>query len=302
MIILHRLLWFGVLYTIFVSLLFGFSSADGSWAGSEGVLLTGGEQGAVQYDEYIEDTDIFTLLDRMAHTSLSPNISMHLFEAKPGAILSPDAILPVPEVIFVMEGAANVTADEEQMLANTGAALYIPAHKTRKFETAGNETLRFFSIIDWDSAEESENLTDANNTTNPTRDDILVMSEDTVAPNIFGNTSSNEAYTFYRLLHPLEGPYNISYDMGTILLANGSVIPDHYIEDRYQLITILSGAGNISVGCVVHPVYQGDMMYAAPGSVLNISANEDMHMMMMTNPFYQAQYDRPIPNACDLIM
>lgn len=302
MIIRHRLLWFGVLYTLFVSLLFGFSSADGSWADLEGIMLAGEEQGGVPYDEYIDSTDIFALLDRMADTSLSPNMSMHLFDAKPGAILSPDAILPVPEVIYVMEGTANVTTGEEQMLVNAGDAAYIPANKMRKFENAGNETLRFFSIIDWNSAEESENLTDANNTTGSTRDDILIRSEDTVAPNIFGNTSSNESYTFYRLLHPLEGPYNISYDMGTVLLANGSVIPDHYIEDRYQLISVLSGAGNISVGCVVHPVRQGDMMYVAPGSVPNISATEDMHMLMITNPFYQVQYDRPIPNACDLII
>ena len=127
------------------------SGADEIWEGSEGILITGEEWDEVQFDDYIRTFDVGSLLDRMGGLSLSQNLSVQIFTSEDGGILSPDAILPVPEVIYITEGSLRLNVDDEEVLAERGQAVYIPPQTIRRFENAANDTLQFISVIDWAS-------------------------------------------------------------------------------------------------------------------------------------------------------
>ena len=128
---------------------------------------------------------------------------------------------------------------------------------------------------------------------------IRVISEKNTTPAIFGNNRIGEEYSFYRLVHPAEGPYPVSYDLGTVHIPVGTIIPDHYVEGSSQLMTILQGKGNISVGCTGYPVESGDTIYVAPGAVMNISVNENLHIMMVTSPYYKPENEHLILDVCE---
>lgn len=279
------------------------SLADDSWENSEGILLSSQAYEPEQYDELITVTDIAALLDRTAGRPLFNGMSLLFYEAKPGAVLSPDAVLPVPEVIYITRGSARVKADDDEIIATADDVVYIPSQKIRMIENAENETLGFFSIIDWSSASEDGNQTESN-TTNMTfgeENPLQIRNEESTPVQVFGNQSTNEVFSFYRLIHPAEESFIVPYDLGTVHIPVNVTIPDHYIDGRFQLMHVLSGSGTISVGCHEYQVQPGDVMYVAPGAVMNVSAPDDIHMMVITNPFYQAAYDHAIPFACDIL-
>ena len=243
-----------------------------------------------QYDEYITVSDIFSQLSQSGGIEFSPNISLLSYNAKPGAVLSPDSILPVPEVLYITKGTLRITTGEEQLVAEKDDVVYIPANKTRLFENHGDSELTFYSIIDLSFA----NFLSDNNNLNITE----IKSEKTVPSQEFGNVSNNEFFTFYRLIHPSDGPYEVSYDIGTTRLTKGASIPEHYIDGSYQLFSVLSGSGNISVGCSPQQISEGDIVYVAPGALMNMTATDTLHMMVLTHPFYDAENDHFITGAC----
>lgn len=281
----------------------GVSGADEIWEGSEGILITGEEWDEVQFDDYIRTFDVGSLLDRMGGLSLSQNLSVQIFTSEDGGILSPDAILPVPEVIYITEGSLRLTVNEEEVLAERGQAVYIPPQTIRRFENAANETLRFFSVIDWSSVQNDARSSEQNSTTEQEdlSNETHVISEDQVTLIELGNASAQQSFTFSRLLHPLEGLYHLGFDIGTARISEGSSIADHYVESRYQLITVLSGFGTMWVGCHEYPVSSNSIIYVAPGAVMNMTASDDMHLMVLTNPYYQEKYDQQMPYACDYL-
>ncbi|QXO94461.1 cupin domain-containing protein [Methanospirillum purgamenti] len=276
--------------------------ADNSWEKSEGIVLTEDNYEWVHHDELLNVTDVFSRLDLMSGMTLSPNTSLTLYNADPGAVLSPDAILPVPEVIYVLEGTINITADDEQILAGPNDAVYIPPMKLRRYENADEGRLRFFSLLDWTNQDSNATSIDEDGEEGYHDTTVRIRTEETISPHIIGNQTSNETFRFYRLLHPEEDALELSYDLGSVWMSEGSQMPDHYIDDRYQLITILSGSGNYSVGCTQYPVNPGDIVFAAPGAVMNSTADQDLHLLVITNPYYEEKYDHAIPGACDVII
>jgi quercetin dioxygenase-like cupin family protein len=285
----------------------GISCAGETWGGSEGILISSDTWDEVRYDEYITTFDVVSRLDRMEGLSLGSNLSVQVFTSEDGGILSPDAILPVPEVIYITDGSLRLTVNDEEVLAEQGQAVYIPPQTIRRFENAANDTLQFFSVIDWttaggemDTSHKLASIQDIFNHQEPLNQ-TKVLSEDMVSPLELGDSGTNRTFLFSRLVHPREGPYEIPYDLGTARIDAGSGIPDHYIDGRYQLITVLSGSGNISVGCIEYPVSRNDIIYAAPGAVMNLTASDDMHLLVLTNPYYMEMFDWPMPYACDYL-
>ena len=276
-------------------------TADSSVSGHEFLLLSEQNLTPDTYDELIDVADVFASLSRISEETQSSNISLKRFSAKPGAILSPDAILPVPEVLYILKGTALITADDTEVTGGMHDAIYIPPEKIRRVENAGEEQLEFFSIIDWNTMDSPLPGALLNNTT-ATEEFInttMVQSEVTVHPVQLGDESSGEAFTVYRLLHPESSPFLISYDLLSAELNAGSHIADHYIDDRYQLITILSGSGNISVSCSDYQVHPGDILFVAPGALWNMTSMQDMHMLVLTHPFYREESDHQITGACE---
>ncbi len=292
-----------IIHTLLIAFFSGIIGADEIWEGSEGILITGEEWDEVQFDDYIRTCDVTSLLDRMGGLSLSQNLSVQVFTSEDGGILSPDAILPVPEVLYITEGSLRLTVNEEEVMAERGQAVYIPPQTIRRFENAANETLQFFSVIDWSSVQNDARSSEQNFT--PEQEGLShethVVSDDLVTPLELGNAGTQQSFTFSRLLHPLEGPYHLGFDIGTARVSEGSSIPDHYVESRYQLITVLSGFGTMWVGCHEYPVSSNSIIYVAPGAVMNLTASDDMHLMVLTNPYYQEKYDRQMPYACDYL-
>ncbi|WP_324461721.1 hypothetical protein, partial [Methanospirillum sp.] len=79
-------------------------SAYGSWEGSEGILIQNEELDGVRYDDYIRIFDVMGYLDYAGNLSLTSDMSVQVITIENGGVLSPDVILPVPEVIYVTSG------------------------------------------------------------------------------------------------------------------------------------------------------------------------------------------------------
>ncbi|MDD1725018.1 MAG: cupin domain-containing protein, partial [Methanospirillum sp.] len=271
----------------------------------EASLLTQDNLTWQDYGPDIGFTNIIPLLNEAPGIqTLSNNLSIALFKLKPGAVLSPEEVLPVPEVIYITQGTARITAGEEEVTTDAEKAVYIPSNVTRIIENPGDITLRYFSCTDWTSARDggAANTSATDKTLQvPKEEKIHVISEKNITPAIYGNNSIGEEYSFYRLVHPAEGPYPVSYDLGTVHIPVGTIIPDHYVEGSSQLMTILQGKGNISVGCSAYPVESGDMFYVAPGAVMNISVGENLHFMMVTSPYYKPENEHLMMDVCDYV-
>lgn len=258
-----------------------------------------------KYDELITYSNISFQLSREEKEQTLENISLLQYHMKPGAVFSPNTILSVPDVFFITEGNATIAANEEKISAGKNDAIYIRQQTVPTVVNTGDEDLVFFSIIEENREDETFAIKGINNTTSKTNDifktykTLEIRSENTVTPELLGNKTNNETFEFYRLIHPGKEPYNISFDLGTVELKKGSVIPEHYVDDSYQLFTILSGSGNISVGCQEHQVSPGDMLYVAPGALMNMTTQNPMHMMVITHPFYQIDNDHQITGACE---
>ena len=266
----------------------------------EDILLNTDKLNYQDYDSSVSYLDLVSEINKKLTYDLSPNLSIQMFLIKPGGKLSPDAILPVPEVLYLFYGQANITAGEDIIHADKEEAVYIPANVTRMIENTGDDTLSLLSYIDWNetlSQPDSINIKNISNISNEVNIP-LVINESEITPLWFGNNSSGDEYAFYRLLHPSERPLALSYDLGSVIIPSGGDIPDHYFEGSSQLLFFLSGTGNVSVSCTKHPVKIDQILFVAPGAVINISATEDMHIMMITSPYYLAKNDYIFPDAC----
>lgn len=291
------------IYIVILAVFSGTSGADESWDRSEGILITSDACDFTVYDDYVQICDLSSLLERMGNRTLMSNLSIQIYRIDPEGILSPDALLPVPEVLYITDGSLRLKADDEEIRAEKDEAVYIPPHKARIFENAANETLQFYSIIDWSAASDSNNTseTDLSGTPEEALNTTWVVSSDQITPLDLGSADTNRSFRFSRLLHPREGPYKIGFDVGTADIPSGSGIPDHYIDDRYQIMSVREGCGTISVGCHEYPLAKDDIMYIAPGAVMNLTADEDMHLMVIMNPYYQEMFDYEMPYACDYL-
>ena len=278
-------------------------SAYGSWEGSEGILIQNEELDGVRYDDYIRIFDVMGYLDYAGNLSLASGMSVQVITIENGGVLSPDVILPVPEVIYVTSGTLMLTVNDEEFRAEKGDAVYVPSKATRHYANEADETVRFFSVTDQlpvPGDEESLYQNVTKNQEDPV-DITRVISEEMVTGLEPGSKELNQSFHFSRLIHPLEGPYNTGFDLGTIRIFQGFGIPDHYVDGRYQLMTVLSGSGTISIGCHDYQVGRNDIIYVAPGAVMSAEASEEMELMILVNPYYQEKFDKEIPYACDYL-
>ncbi|NLV25755.1 MAG: hypothetical protein GXY48_01080 [Methanomicrobiales archaeon] len=267
---------------------------------NEVIILTEHDTTSQQYDDLTSVTNITESLLYNGAEEITTGFNLLQFDAEPGAIFSPDPIQN-PEILFITEGTALIDADDKKVTAGEHDAVYLPENTTRVIKNIDNKTLSFFSIIQSGTIGNIPPLQNQNNLTKEidSVQTITMNSEKTVNPLYFGDKNSNTSYEFYRLFHPSEKPYNMSFDLGTASLSHGYTIPDHYIDDSFQLFHFLSGFGSITVGCTKHDVKNGDIVYVAPGALMNITADSPVHMMVLTYPFYLPENEHQMSGACD---
>jgi len=252
------------------------------------------------YDTSVVYADLISNINKSIPGVLSENLSLMSYVIKPGAKFSPDGILYHPEILYIIDGEASVIAGNDSILAKKGDAVYISANVTRLIENPGEKMLRFISCIGNNATITNNNLINSENNRTVTKSEekSFVVNETDITPNLFVNNTTGENFSFYRLFHPLEEPLKISYDLGTVWIPSGGVIPDHYVDGHSQVVFFLSGSGYVSVACTKNPVQTDDILYVAPGAVMNISADEDLHFMIITFPFYRVEDDHSFADAC----
>ena len=265
----------------------------GAGVTGEGIVLSAHDRTEVRYDTGVYVSDLNALLNLASGKEiLDSNLSLQLFLLEQGSKISPDSILSIPEVLFIFNGTASIYADETLVTGHKGDAVYIPPNVTRMIENDSEEDLKLLSIIDW-------NYIAIDNSSALIADEsVLIESERTVTPFELANENIGDEFQFYRLLHPSEKPLMISYDLGVIKGPANASVPDHYLDGMYQMMFIQQGRGNVSVGCIGSEVHEEDILYIAPGAVMNISATEDLEFMMITSPFYRPEADHLIDDAC----
>ena len=279
--------------SIVLLLLLSLGLVTGAGVTKEGIVLSADDRTEVRYDTGVYVSDLNALLNQASgKETLDSNTSLQLFRMEKDSKVSPDSILSIPEVLFIFNGTASIYVDETVVTGNQGDAVYIPPNVTRMIENDSKEDLQFLSIIDWNYVaidDSSDSIAD---------EGVLIKSERTVTPFELANENIGDEFQFYRLLHPSEKPLMISYDLGVIKGPAGASVPDHYLDGMSQLMFINQGRGNVSVGCIDSEVRGGDILYIAPGAVMNISATEDLEFMMITSPFYRPLADHLIDDAC----
>ena len=211
-------LFFFISAVMIVMLLALFTPLQCIWipGGSEGILIQNEELDGVRYDDYIRIFDVMGYLDYAGNLSLASGMSVQVITIENGGVLSPDVILPVPEVIYVTSGTLMLTVNDEEFRAEKGDAVYVPSKATRHYANEADETVRFFSVTDQlpvPGDEESLYQNVTKNQEDPV-DITRVISEEMVTGLEPGSKELNQSFHFSRLIHPLEGPYNTGFDLG----------------------------------------------------------------------------------------
>lgn len=274
-------------------LLLSLCLVTGVRSSEEGIVLYADDRDEIRYDTGVYVSDLNALLSLASGKDIpDSNLSLQLFRLEQGSKVSPNSILQIPEVLFIFNGTASIYADETLVTGHQGDAVYLPSNVTRMIENEYEEDLQLLSIIDWNYPGTDDSSDKTPDTT------VLIESVRTVTPFELANENIGDEFLFYRLLHPSERPLMISYDLGFIKGPAGASVPDHYLDGMSQLMVITQGRGNVSVGCIGNEVQDGDIVYIAPGAVMNISAIEDLEFMMITSPFYRPEGDHLIDDAC----
>lgn len=235
--------------------------------------------------EMISSLDIISLLNRSPDVNPGVPASFSLITVKAGESLSPDAVRPADEVIYLLDGMADINADNDTVLASAGDAVFVPAGSVLMVTNTGTQPLRFFFIL---SREES-GLKDSPG--------LMVRPAGTVKPVLFGNESTHDLFEVRRILSPYEESLPLSFDLAIARLPAGNVIEDHFLESG-QAGYVLSGEGNLSVNCTSGRITAGDLMYVPPGGVQRFEADTDLTILLITDPYYIPGQDYPAERAC----
>lgn len=230
--------------------------------------------------------DILVLLNQSGAVNLSTPASVAILQVKPGAAYSPNALRQAPEVLYLLAGSANISADAVSLNASAGDTVFVPAGSVMKVENTGQEPLRFFSVLSGIVPE-----------TEKPAQVLYKKAQGSVKPVIFGNESDKTLFSVERIMDTNWGSLPLSFDLALITLPAGNTIGDHYVESG-QTGYVLDGAGNVTVGCVSHPITPGDLFYIPQSEVQKMTADSDLHFMLLTDPFYKPEKDFPVNGAC----
>jgi quercetin dioxygenase-like cupin family protein len=250
-----------------------------------GVILLASDIGVENLTGSVDSVDILALLNSANSQVMNEYIPVALFSIGPGEALSPNAIRPASEVIYIINGTADVFSDDSNLSADVGDALLIPSGSIMMVKNTGIVPLVFFSFI---SAESSNEVSS---------DAFIKRTPQSKEPVSFGNESEDSYLLVNRMFSTFEEDIPVSFDLAVITIPAGKIVPEHYV-DRVQSGYILSGEGNVSIGCIEHQVHAGDIVYIPPGAVQRYDATRDLKILLITHPFYVPGEDFPVPGIC----
>ena len=209
---------------------------------------------------------------------------MALFHLAQGEALSPNALRPADEVIYLVSGSADLSDNNESIKAKTGDAVLFPAGSMMMVTNSGSDVLSFLSV----SSREG---------TNKTQGGLILRSPENKTPVDFGNVSTSDQFSVTRLISPFEESFGTSFDLATVQLKAGQKIAPISVDSR-QIGYILSGKGNLTIDCVSHTISAGDMFSIPEDVTRKYTADKDLQFILITEPFYTPDKDHPGETNC----
>lgn len=250
-----------------------------------GVIISVSSLGGENLTGEISAIDILPLLNTSGFVNVSMPTSVAIMKVESGQVFSPNAIRPNAEVLYILGGSADVSADDAVVNASEGDAILVPAGSVMMVKNTGSETLTFFSIL---SSEGDKRMADQK---------LMKRSQDSKPPVIFGNTTDSDFFTVNRMYSTFEESLPISFDLAIVTIPAGKSVQDHYLESG-QLGYILSGTGNITIGCESHLIAEGDIAYLPPYAVQRFDSGNELRILLLTEPFYRPEKDYSSPGLC----
>jgi quercetin dioxygenase-like cupin family protein len=250
-----------------------------------GVVIQASDLNAAGEKGFVSAFDIIPLLKSSEIVNVSMPASLTIFSLEPGRSFSPSAIRPASEIIYLMSGTAEVSAGDVVMAAKAGEGLLVPAQSMMIVKNTGTSPLTYLSII---SSTPDEDVIGQK---------MLKRSLSGSPPVTFGSLIDPNYFTVYRLFSTFEEPLPLSFDLAVASLPAGKVIANHYLSSG-QLGYVMSGTGNVTIGCTDNQVSPGDIVYVPPYAVQSYRASEDLMVLLITEPFYRPDQDYPADDAC----
>lgn len=170
-------------------------------------------------------------------------------------------------------------------MASAGDGILVPAGSVMMVTATGNDPVRFFSILSADGLSPGDTP------------GLLIKTAGSVTPVSFGNESQGDWFEVTRLFSPFVQPLPLSFDLALARIPAGNVIADHYVEAD-QTGYVLSGKGVLNLNCTSHRIIAGDL-FSIPANVhQRIEADEEMEILLVTNPYYTPGMDHVSDLIC----
>lgn len=252
---------------------------------NSGVIFTDDDLFTNQSGDIIT-ADISSVLNESGSEPISAPASVMIFQVRPGIIYSPNTIRPAPEVLYILGGSGIVSTDFTNLTATTGDGVFVPSGSIMQVENTGNESLWFISV-----------LSSPGHQTNTSSQNLYKIPSGTISPIVFGNESDSTRFSMERVFNTYGNSLPLSFDLSIARLPAGNLIPDHYLESG-QVGYVLEGAGNLTINCVSHPLTSKTVFYIPASGVQNYTADTDLSVLMLTEPFYQAEQDHMVTGVC----
>ncbi|MFH0966271.1 MAG: cupin domain-containing protein [Methanobacteriota archaeon] len=250
-----------------------------------GVVIPASSYGGEDLTGEISVIDILPLLNTSGFENVSMPASVAIVKVESGQIFSPNAIRPSAEVLYILSGSTQVSADDAMVKASEGDAILVPAGSVMMVNNTGADSLTFFSIL---STEDGRNITGQT---------LMKRSPESKQPVLFGNATDSDSFTVNRMYSTFEETLPLSFDLAVATIPAGNSVSDHYMESG-QLGYVLSGTGSTTIGCESHRIAEGDITYVPPYAVQRFDASNDLKILLLTEPFYQPDKDYPSPGLC----
>ena len=234
--------------------------------------------------ESLSVSDILPLLNNSGSVRVSMPASVAIIRVQPDQAFSPNSLRPGAEVLYLLAGSAEVSADDATVNATEGDGILVPAGSVMMVKNTGAVPLTFLSVLSASNATSSEQK-------------LMKRSPGSKPSVTFGNVSDSNYFSVNRMFSTFEESLPISFDLAIATLPAGNSVRDHYMMSG-QLGYILSGTGTTTIGCESHQIAKGDISYIPPYAVQRIDASDEMRILLVTEPFYQPDQDFPSPGLC----
>jgi quercetin dioxygenase-like cupin family protein len=229
--------------------------------------------------------DILPLLQPSGNVNMSMPASVAIITMEPEQEFSPNAVRPGAEMVYILAGSAEISADNDVVHASKGEAILVPRGSVMMVKNTGEDLLSIFSIL---SADVSEKVADQG---------LMKRSLESKTPVMFGNKTGSDSFSVNRMYSTFEEPLPISFDLAVISVPSGNSVRDHYMESG-ELGYVISGTGNVSIGCNSHVIGAGDIIYVPPYAVQRYDVKDAMTLLLLTEPFYRPEQDYSSSGLC----